>query len=122
MSKFERLKGKIEQIEKLLFDVKKELDILIKERQSQTPQKTKGEAIPSDDELKHEYENLYELFKSKNIVAIKEFINKKDKNYLKAFCRINNLPLDVTRVSKDKISDELLQWLAQRKAITQRAT
>ena len=119
--KFAKVKAKIEQIERLLSEVKTEIESLGMAEQTSTINATSSVApVPSEKELQHEFEKLYEAFEIKNIEAIKLFIKGKDKNYLKFFCRANSLPLDTTKISKDSIAEEVIQWMAQRKAITQK--
>jgi len=123
MNRLETIKKKIEQIEELLIEIKGEVEALSKENESiQTKSRQPEEDLPSDDELRLEYDRLYQDFISSNSGVVEEFIKSKSKTYLKAFCRANNLPVDITKVSKAKIVDVVLQWMAQRKAITQRAT
>lgn len=123
MNKLENIKKKIEQVEQLLAEIKEELEALTREvnfRQTKTQQPE--EVLPPDEELRLEYDRLYQDFISLNSVAVEEFIKSKSKTYLKAFCKANNLPVDTTKASKAKIVDVVLQWMAQRKAITQRTT
>lgn len=123
MNKVEIVKKKIEQIESLLAEIKGELEALSKEDETKPrKQRQAEEVLPSDEELRLEYDKLYQEFITSNsrVVVVKEFIKSKSKAYLKAFCRANNLPVDTTKVSKDRIADVVIQWMAQRKAITQR--
>jgi hypothetical protein len=123
MNRLETIKFKLEQVEKLLIELKGEVEALRKENESgKTRSRQPEEELPSDDELRTEYERLYQDFISTNPRVIEEFITSKSKTYLKAFCRANNLAVDVTRASKARIADVVRQWMAQRKAITQRAT
>jgi len=123
MNRVNLIRSKIEQIEKLLIEVKNELEILGKESQFQPKKLQTEESLPSEQELKAEYEKLYEEFITKNSKdIITEFVKGKNKIYLKAFCKANNLPLDTTKVSKERIADEVIQWMVQRKAITKKAT
>lgn len=123
MKKIDRVKAKIKQIERLLSEVKGELESFSEAEQTSSKKATSSSApVPSEKELQHEFEKLYEEFKMKNLEAIKVFIKGKDKNYLKMFCRANSLPLDTTKISKDAITEEVMQWMAQRDAITQKTT
>jgi hypothetical protein len=122
MNRFDNIKKKIQHIENLLAEIKNELEILIKEKETQPKKASKKESLPSNEELRVEYERLYEKFRTKNTKAIDEFIKEKSKNYLNAFCKANNLPVDTTKVSKDGIAREVMQWFAQRQAITKKAT
>lgn len=121
MNSIDRIKTKIEGIEKLLIGVKIELEVMSKETKPHQKKSTKNEPLPSMEDLRSEYEKLYEEFIAGNFKAIEEFIKGKSKYYLKAFCKANNLPLDTTKVSKDGIAKEVMQWMAQRKAITKKA-
>ncbi len=122
MNKIDSIRAKIERIETLLAEIKVALETLSKEGESQLKKVHKEESLPSEKELRAEYERLYEEFIGKNSKAIEEFIKGKDKIYLKAFCKANNLPVDTTKVSKDGIMKEVMQWFAQRQAITKKAT
>lgn len=123
MNRFETIKKKIEQVEELLAEIKGEVEALSKENESrQTKRRQPEEVLPSDEELRLEYDRLYQDFISSNSAVVEEFIKSKSKTYLKAFCRANNLPVDITKVSKAGIVDIVLQWMAQRKAITQKTT
>ncbi len=120
MSSVDTIKNKIEKIEKLLTEVKNELN-LINDNKPQLKRIRKDEPLPSEEELKAEYERLYEEFVAKNSQSIEEFIKTKNKAYLKVFCDANNLPLDANKVSKDRIADEVIRWMMQRKAIAKKA-
>jgi len=123
MNRFETIKKKIEQVEELLIEIKVEVEALSRESESrQTKTRQPEEVLPSDEELRSEYDRLYQDFISSKSGAVEEFIKSRSKTYLKAFCRANNLPVDITKVSKARIVDVVLQWMAQRKAITQKAT
>lgn len=123
MNRFETIKKKIEQVEELLAEIKGEVEALSKENESrQTKTRQPEEVLPSDEELRLEYDRLYQDFISSNSAVVEEFIKSKSKTYLKAFCRANTLPVDITKVSKAGIVDIVLQWMAQRKAITQKTT
>jgi len=122
MNKVEIIKKKIDQIEGLLVDLKGELETLSKENEPRPRRQQAEEILPSDEELRLEYDRLYQEFVVSNSRAIEEFIKGKSKIYLKAFCRVNNLPIDTTKASKSRIVDIVMQWMAQRKAITQKAT
>ncbi|MFN7064888.1 MAG: hypothetical protein ACK4OF_01875 [Aquificaceae bacterium] len=125
MNRFANIKKKIQLIENILNEIKNELETLIKESETQPKKvnKSKKEALLSPDkELQAEHERLYKKFKTKNTKAIEEFVKEKNKDYLKAFCKANNLPIDVKKVSKDDIAKEIIKWFAQRQAITKKAT
>jgi len=123
MNTVDYIRKNIKQIEKLLSEIKADLDILDKKKESELKKPAKKiEKLPSEEELRREYENLYQTSIRENANAIEEFIKSKTKTYLKAFCKTNNLPIDTTKVSKDGIIKEVTQWMAQRKAITKKAT
>jgi len=119
----DQIRKNIEQIEKLLSQIKADLEMLDKKipLKSKKPAK-KEEEVPCEDELRREYENLYETSITGNVGAVEEFVKSRTKKYLQAFCRANNLPIDTTKVSKDRIVTEVTRWMAQRKAITKKAT
>ncbi|MBP9043307.1 MAG: hypothetical protein KBG49_07445 [Spirochaetes bacterium] len=122
-NRIEKIRKDVEQIEKLLSDIKVNLELLDKERPPELEKPAdKLEKLPSEEELKQQYEKLYEVIIKGNPNAIEEFIKSKTKRYLKAFCKANNLPIDTTKVSKEEIIKEVTQWMAQRKAITKKAT
>lgn len=122
MDRIDSIKAKIKQIESLLAVIKSELETLNKKAEAKPKKTCTDEPSPSDEQLRAEYENLYEQFVGTNSKVIEKFIKNKSKNYLKAFCKANNLPVDTTKVSKDGIVGEVFQWMAQRKAITKKAT
>jgi len=123
MNTIDHIRKNIEKIEELLSKIKADLKTLDKKRALELKKTTKKtEKVPSEEELRQEYENLYEESIIGNINAIEEFIKSKTKTYLKAFCKANNLPIDTTKVSKEGIIKEVTKWIAQRKAITKKAT
>ncbi len=135
-------KKKIKEVERLLTEVKDRLKTLGKESQYQQknihterplPLEEElqvgyekkiqiEETLPSEEELQAEYERLYEEFIVKNPKTIEEFIKGKSKIYLKGFCKANSLLIDATKVSKDRILNEVIQCMVQRKAITKKVT
>lgn len=119
MKRINTIKTKIEKIEKLFLEVKSELEIVCKEMEQPSKKpRTQGVILPTDTELREEFERLYKQFIAGNSRAVVEFIKSKSKNYLKVFCKANNVPVDTTKVSKEGIIAEVTQWYAQRKAIT----
>jgi len=121
MNGIDRIRTKIKDIEKLLKEVNAELAKISKETKTNPKKSGKVESLPPLEDLRSEYERLYKEFISKNLRGIEEFIKGKSKYYLKAFCNANNLPLDTTKISKDGITKEVMQWMAQRKVITKKA-
>lgn len=122
MSRIDNIKAKIEQIESLLAMIRNELEALREEGEVKPKKLHIDTAPPSEEELRAEYEKLYEQFLATNSKAIDQFIKGKSKYYLKVFCKANNLPVDTTKVSKEGIAKEVFQWMVQRKAITKKAT
>lgn len=123
MNIIDKLKTKIEQIEKLLSQVKDGLEALTKESQTQPKKVRTKEPPPSEEQLHAEYERLYEDFVTTNSnQAVEEFVKGKKKAYLNAFCKANSLPISVTKTSKSEIINLIMQWMVQRKAITKKAT
>jgi hypothetical protein len=81
-----------------------------------------SESLLSEFTLQNEYERLYQDFTSRNFQTVKNFIRGKNKDYLKSFCKANKLPIDAAKASKDKIVEEVMQWMARRNAITKKFT
>jgi len=118
MDRIEIIKAKIEQIENLLNLIKRELDNLQKNENNNSKKLCIEKSLPSDEKLQSEYEKLYEKFTEANIKYIEDFVKDKSKAYLKAFCKANNLPVDTTKLSKEAIVNQIIQWLSQRKLIS----
>ncbi|HEY7534652.1 MAG TPA: hypothetical protein VH878_01750 [Thermodesulfobacteriota bacterium] len=141
MKDIDQSKKKLKDVEKLLAEVRGKIKNLSKENLSQPKKILEGsltpleelrvvnekvlptdEILPSEKDFQSEYEILYEEFVLRNFKAIGEFIKGKNKVYLKAFCIGNNLPINADRTSKGKIVDEVMQWMARRKAIAKKVT
>jgi hypothetical protein len=142
MKSLDRSGAKIKEIEKLLAEVKDKLKKLPKEdlprQESWTTENTPvsrekskaelkneipiSESLLSESALRNEYERLYGQFTSRKFEPVRDFIRGKSKNYLKSFCKANNLPIDAAKASKDKIAEEVMQWMARRNAITKKFT
>lgn len=122
MNKIEEMKKRIDGIRKLLDELARDLDALVTEQNYAKKSPAQSlEPIPEDEELRKEFDRLYEAFKEKNIPLIKESLETHGKAYLNAFCRANSLPLQSSKVSKKIIAEEILKWMAQREAITKRS-
>lgn len=122
MNRIATIHRKIEQVESILAEIKIDLESLSKEQEGKpAKQQRTTETVPTNEELRAEYEQLYQEFIASNSRTVENFVKSKSKAYLKAFCKANNLPIDTTKASKDKIADVIVQWMAQRKAITQKA-
>ncbi|MGQ0793311.1 MAG: hypothetical protein ACT4NX_04395 [Deltaproteobacteria bacterium] len=86
-----------------------------------------GGEPPIEDErapqsLRRSYESLYADFAAKNFDSIREFIAGRDKTYLAEFAKVNNLSIDARRASKERIIEEVMKRLAERRAISRRVT
>jgi len=122
MKEIDNIKEKIGQIEEILCNIRKELNQLsIKNEKTVKAEKAVTKQIvpiPNDEDLKSEFENLYSEFIKSNTKKIEDFIKNKDKVYLRAFCKANSLPIDTSKNSKERIADEVMKWMSQRKVIT----
>ncbi len=123
MSRLNKITNKIEKVEKLLKDIKSEIEQYELEKNKgvrKNIKKSKSETIPSREKLIDEYNKLYQSFLSGDSKEVFSFVESKTINYLKEFCRANNISIVSGRQSKQKISDELVRWFQQRKAISKR--
>lgn len=121
MKSLNKIFSKIEKIEKLLTEVKEELRLLSSEYVSEKKESKKEERNWDNKSLQSEFDNLYQKYINNNdSTIINDFVNEKDVAYLKDFCKANNISLDSKKTSKDKISEEILKWFSQRKAISKR--
>jgi hypothetical protein len=122
----------------------KDVDRLLSEVKAKIKELKKGEAIPYEKvaprakaatkiadrtvkhrkraiqgiDLKAEYEELYQGFVSGKNDTIRDYIMGRDKEFLKEFCRVNNLPVDAARASKHIILEQVMLWMSRRKAIS----
>ena len=119
MRKLNRVETNIARIEKLIAEIKKDLlDIRTDSQKIKKAKKKSKEIIPPDPDLKANFEKLYHYFMQSKYDDIDEFIKDKSKKYLTAFCKAINLPISASNASKKVISEEVLNWLSQRRAIT----
>jgi len=118
MNKIEKIKSQIEKLESIINEIKNELNN-ISTVSDNTPKKEIQ--IPEED-LHRDYELLFNKFLSGDVDFIRAFIKNKDKNYLKVFCKSNNLPVDISKASKDDIFNTVIQWFVQRKVILKKVT
>ena len=120
MNKTDRIRAKIRKIQDLCTEVTAELDELGRELEAnQTKNSAKTEMVlPTEEECRREFDRLYDEYIAGNPKAVEKLVNEKSKDYLKIFCKANNLSVDTKRASKERVISEVLQWLAQRKAIT----
>lgn len=122
MKRITNIKKKIAAIESALSELKSELAQLENEVDQQQPKSSQSKPVPpSQDELKNFYNELYSKFLGGNTKETEELLKAKSVAYLGAFCRVNDLPIDIKKVSKEEVISSIIQWLAQRKAITQKA-
>ena len=122
MEELERLRQKVKQIADILAEVESELTQLEEPLSQRRGAERLKETSPADEELRAEYERLYELFLSSQHSSVRDFLQSRSRAYLRAFCRANSLPLDKTKASKAKIAAEVENWFVQRKALAKRAT
>ncbi len=109
----------MERIENLCAEVRAELDELSKELETQAKKGQRKEiTLPTDKDCQEKFSHLYKEYLAGNSKAVEEFVNNNSKDYLKVFCKANNIPVDIKKVSKEQIAKEIVQRLAQRKAIT----
>lgn len=121
MKSITKIIAKIEKIEKLLCEVKKELNLITSEQNPEKKETKKEERNWNHNSLQSEFDNLYQKYIDKNDSSIiNDFVNEKDVLYLKDFCKANNISLDSKKIAKDKIANEILKWFTQRKAISKR--
>ena len=119
MNQIDRIRAKIKQIETLCAEVMTQLESLEKAQDSQPKKPTKEETtLPTEADCLAEFDRLYQAYLAGNPSAVEEFVREKSKDYLRVFCKVNNLSVDTKRASKERVASEILQWLAQRKAIT----
>lgn len=120
MNKNQKLISKIEKIEKLLSEIKEEIKILESDDTELKEKPKKEKQTYAINYLREDFDNLYKEFIAKNSTVVNEFVNEKSIKYLKEFCRSNNISLDSTKTSKDKIANEIIQWFVRRKVISKR--
>jgi hypothetical protein len=122
MNRIANIKKRIASLEAALSELKSEVALLEKESSQQPPKQSRSKPTPpTQDELKGFYDDLYSKFLGGNSKETEELLKAKSVAYLGAFCKANNLPIDIKKVSKEEAISSITQWLAQRKAITQKA-
>lgn len=122
MDKITQIKNKIDQIEEVLSEIRSIIESLQTEtRDLQYKTKETEKSFPTIEELRKEYELLYSQYINSNSQVVEDFVKGKSKGYLKQFCKANSIAIDTTKASKIKIAQVIAQWMAQRKAITQKA-
>jgi len=112
----EMIKRKIIEIEKNLSEIKEILRAIETEATKRTI--ALNNKIPKDEELRDEFQILYEVYNQENSSKVKMVLQDKTVKYLKYFCKANSLPIDMKKYSKDKVIDEIIQWMAQKRAIS----
>ena len=119
MDRTQRISDRIEKISKLLEEIKEDLTLIEEESKDNPLRKpSRTEVIPGDEEMKNLYERFYEDFVQNRRDDISKAIETKSKKFLAVFCKVNNLPINGAKASKKRITEEVLNWLSQRKAIT----
>jgi hypothetical protein len=122
MDGIQAIRAKLEQIEKLVAEIKNELGALPAAGGARVRKTGPEEPLPPEEELRAQYDTLYDGFAAGKQGLIEEFVGSKTMKYLTAFCKANSLPVDTTKVGKKGIAKEILQWMVQRQALTRRAT
>ncbi len=119
----DKLKRKIARAEALLREIREDFATLsgnvramVLEADATSPQ-----PLPTQEELRKEFEDLFSQFESGKVEQIAATLTSRSKSYLSDFCAANSLPVDMSRNSKEQVVSAILQWLAQRKVITQKA-
>lgn len=120
MNILKEINKKLQNIERLLEEIKNDLKILEKKTEKKEPKIEK--LYEKEEELKIECNKLYEKFKNGNTKIIEEFVNSKNKDYLKIFCKVNNFPIDVTKTSKKEIVNQIVNLFNQRRVLTKKIT
>ena len=118
--KHKKILLKIEKIEKLLIEIKEEINLLDTENASIKEVVSKTKIFWTPESLRKDFEDLYNKFIDGNSEVVDVFFENKDLKYLQEFCKANNVPLDSKKKSKDKMALEIIQWFVQRKAISKR--
>jgi hypothetical protein len=122
MDRSQVIRMKLEQIEKLVAEIKNELEGPPTVGGTQVKKPGSEEPLPPEEELRGQYDKLYDGFAAGKQGLIEEFVESKSMRYLRAFCKANSLPVDTTKVGKKGIAKELMQWMVQREALTRRVT
>ena len=68
--------------------------------------------------MQSDYEMLYQKFVAGQTETIGSFVMSKTRPYLLSFCKANNIPTEKSGSSKERVKASILQWLAQKKAIS----
>lgn len=122
MSHISIIRKKIAAIESALSELKSQLDALEQEKHASPTKPSRPKAqLPSQNELKEFYDTLYAKFVAGNSKEPYDLLKTRSVAYLAAFCKVNQLPIDIKKVSKEEAISSIIQWLAQRKAITKEA-
>lgn len=121
MRRLDSIKAKLAAMEKLVGEIRKELEKL-EDVSPQNRRETRASPapVPLETDLQAEYERLFERVLVEGLGPIQEFVNAKSKAYLKFFCRANNLGVDTTKASKAAIVEALSKRMAESRAIRQK--
>jgi len=114
MDKIQTILQTIESIEEKILELKEQVGALDKPKKAKRP----NICLPDDSGLKTEYELLYRKFLEAKSDVVADFISSHSNTYLTAFFKSNSLPIDLKRVSKKGATEQMRNWLSQRKAIT----
>ncbi len=113
--KLNKISGLLSEIDEEFKKIDPEKPLATKRKQ---PRRLKKQIpMPSLEEFKQIYMELYSQFTKNNPGVVEEFVKAHTKDYLNAFCKANSLPIKA-KESKGKIAKQIGQWFAQKKAIT----
>ena len=121
-NRIKRLKDKLNKIETIVTDIKKEIGLLEKEIENtqKKDSRNKKKNVKIDrKKIENDFNSLYNKFLKNDNESINQYIDSKTKNELSTFCRVNNLPISTTKLTKDKIKHEIIHWFAQKKVVTE---
>lgn len=117
-----RLIDIVERMEQDLASLKEHITQLLNEQQPPLPKRQKvSKSVQSpqmpEDEMKELWKQLESEYIQRGRSAVSEFVEKHTKPFLKAFVRVNNLPVNL-KLSKVEIAEQIIQILAVHKAIS----
>ena len=113
-----KIKNRIEKIEKLLAEIKKEVDNLDTSPKATNKSRKREKPKFEREKLISDYKELYGKYLKSGPKIVKEFINSNKKVYIEMLCKANNLPIDAHNLSKDNIAKEIIGWMNQARVIS----
>lgn len=112
--------AKIDKIEKLLKALRKDLEQFNNENEvllSGIKQKPESK-LTNNPNYVEDFNGLYSEYHLGNVKKVEEYVNMHNKKELTNFCKINNLPIEVSKTSKTNILKAIYQWMKQSEIIT----